>query len=41
MDINQIDQIEPRSSAERKVLFGKMAITFAYDLELRRIIYEN
>ena len=24
-----------------KVLFGKTAITFAYDLGLRRILYEN
>ena len=29
------------AGVQEKVLFGKTAITFAYDLGLRRILYEN
>jgi hypothetical protein len=31
----------PGVGVHKKVLFGKTAITFAYDLGLRRILYEN
>jgi len=31
----------PGAGVQEKVLFGKTAITFAYDLGLRRILYEN
>jgi hypothetical protein len=31
----------PGVGVQEKVLFGKTAITFAYDLGLRRILYEN
>ena len=29
------------AEVQEKALFGKMAVTFAYDLGLRRILYEN
>ena len=37
------DRLDLLSGAgvQEKVLFGKTAITFAYDLGLRRILYEN
>jgi hypothetical protein len=31
----------PGVGVQEKVLFGKTTITFAYDLGLRRILYEN
>jgi hypothetical protein len=31
----------PGAGVQKKVLFGKTAITFAYDLGLRHILYEN
>ena len=31
----------PGARVQGKVLFGKTTITFAYDLGLRRILYEN
>ena len=31
----------PGAGVQEKVLFGKTAVTFAYDLGLRRFLYEN
>ena len=31
----------PGAGVQEKVLFGKTTITFAYDLGLRRTLYEN